>query len=255
MSLGGASGAASVAAAPDYASSGQNDIYYTDLDGDIRIVRFTLLAGQSNAGRDPASRRPLLVIEHSNAPNHNGGQLQFGPDGACGSLGADGGGQASSPTTPRTSPPIKGRSSGINPGSAEPLGACVPNASTARQSPWPISAPPPADTVAPRLRTRIKRRQRVLRLRGAVAGLSCNEPAVYRHLLPRASGRWPFRMLRACVVHRLARSARIKARLLTRKGNCALYNQSKRASSRPHRPARHRPGGQPLGAGARGRAS
>lgn len=52
-------------------------VYYTDKVGDIRVVEFTLGA---DGVADMHTKRDLLTIAHRDATNHNGGQLQFGPD-------------------------------------------------------------------------------------------------------------------------------------------------------------------------------
>lgn len=77
VSSSGEQGLLSMAFAPDYAQSRKFYIDFTDNGGDTRIQEF-----KSNAKGDRAingSRRQLLKI---NQPfeNHNGGQLQFGPD-------------------------------------------------------------------------------------------------------------------------------------------------------------------------------
>ncbi len=71
-------GLLSVALAPDYASSGHLYVFYTRQgDGALQIDELT-----ANGDRAPlSSRRPVLTIPHPNFANHNGGQLQFGPDG------------------------------------------------------------------------------------------------------------------------------------------------------------------------------
>ena len=232
VSLGGERGLLSVAAAPDYASSGHIYIYYTDLDGDIRIEEFTRSPANPTQA-DPASRRPLLVIEHSNAPNHNGGQLQFGPDGCLWITTGDGGGQDDQFDNAQNLATHKGKILRINP---DPPSRGGPACPTPQPPPiaMPISAPAPADTVAPRLRTRIKRRQRVLRLRGAVAYAGCNEPCTIATRGTLVIGRRRFRMLRVSRAAQVARSARIKVRL-TRKGTRALrraLRRKRRASVR-----------------------
>lgn len=76
----GERGLLSMAFAPDYATS---RLFYTfSIDaatGDVRIDEFMRSATDPDAA-DPASRREVLRRPHS-ASNHNGGQLQFGPDG------------------------------------------------------------------------------------------------------------------------------------------------------------------------------
>jgi glucose/arabinose dehydrogenase len=73
-------GLLSIAFAPDYASSGLFYVYYTDHAGDIHVDQLRRSATNPDVA-DPASARQVLSIEHHLYPNHNGGQLQFGPDG------------------------------------------------------------------------------------------------------------------------------------------------------------------------------
>src|SRR3954452_8749027 len=75
---GGERGLLSMAFAPDYAKTGLFYVYFTGSDGDLHIQEFHR-ASADRADRD--SRRELIRIEHSSQSNHNGGQLQFGPDG------------------------------------------------------------------------------------------------------------------------------------------------------------------------------
>jgi glucose/arabinose dehydrogenase len=71
-------GLLSMAFAPDYAKSGRFYIYFTDNTGDIRIQERKRSA--SNPDVAAGSPRNLLRIGHREFPNHDGGQLQFGPD-------------------------------------------------------------------------------------------------------------------------------------------------------------------------------
>ena len=87
---GGERGLLSMAFPPDYASSGRFYVYFTDAGGDIRIEQYRRSSNPDVA--DPASRRLVLAIEHSSEDNHNGGQLQFGPDGYLYAATGDGGG-------------------------------------------------------------------------------------------------------------------------------------------------------------------
>jgi glucose/arabinose dehydrogenase len=77
VTSGGEQGLLSMAFAPDYATSHLVYTYYTDTGGDIRIQQ--LRASGDRADR--STRRDVIRIEHSEFPNHDGGQLQFGPDG------------------------------------------------------------------------------------------------------------------------------------------------------------------------------
>jgi glucose/arabinose dehydrogenase len=79
-SSGGEQGLLSMAFAPDYARSGRFYVYYTDSANNLRIVEYRRLA-HSHDRADPASARNVLRIDHHSETNHNGGQLQFGPDG------------------------------------------------------------------------------------------------------------------------------------------------------------------------------
>ena len=77
---GGEQGLLSVAFAPDYQTSGRFYVYYTDGSNNIRIVQYRRSRSDPN-GADAASARTVLTIDHHAETNHNGGQLQFGPDG------------------------------------------------------------------------------------------------------------------------------------------------------------------------------
>jgi Glucose / Sorbosone dehydrogenase len=86
-------GLLSIAFAPDYAVSGLFYVYYVDQLGDIRIEELRRSATDANVA-DPASRRLVLTQQHRDFANHNGGQLQFGPDGLLYAALGDGGGGA-----------------------------------------------------------------------------------------------------------------------------------------------------------------
>jgi glucose/arabinose dehydrogenase len=76
VTSGGEQGLLSMAFAPDYPSSGLFYVYYTDTDGDERVVEYRR---RTDDAADPGSARQVLMTPDEEA-NHNGGQLQFGPD-------------------------------------------------------------------------------------------------------------------------------------------------------------------------------
>ncbi len=85
----GEQGLLSTAFHPDYANNGFFYVNYTDTVGDTVIARYHVSADSNVA--DPFSGVPLLTIDQP-ATNHNGGQLQFGPDGMLYVGMGDGGG-------------------------------------------------------------------------------------------------------------------------------------------------------------------
>jgi glucose/arabinose dehydrogenase len=91
VSAGGERGLLSVAFARDYASSRRFYVYFTDNNGDIRIQEYRRSTDDANVA-DRFSGRNLLTIKHREFPNHNGGQLQIGPDGFLYAGTGDGGG-------------------------------------------------------------------------------------------------------------------------------------------------------------------
>jgi glucose/arabinose dehydrogenase len=87
---GGEQGLFSVAFPPNYLESRRLYVAYTNNEGDIEIDEFR--SSDANPTRvNIATRRVLLVIAHRGAQNHNGGQLQFDPDGLLYISTGDGG--------------------------------------------------------------------------------------------------------------------------------------------------------------------
>jgi hypothetical protein len=85
-------GLLSAAFAPDYATSGKFYVYLTARpSGELQVWEYTRSAANPDVA-DASSGRLLLAIPHPDAPNHNGGQLQFGPDGKLWLGTGDGGG-------------------------------------------------------------------------------------------------------------------------------------------------------------------
>lgn len=81
VSATGEGGLLGIAVSPDYADDGSVYIYYT-ADGDNRIAKLNL--------RSDAAPEPILTGIPS-GPDHNGGALEFGPDGFLYAATGDGG--------------------------------------------------------------------------------------------------------------------------------------------------------------------
>jgi Glucose / Sorbosone dehydrogenase len=86
-------GMLSIAPAPDFESSGRIYATYTGTpqaggaEGDVHLDSF-----RPNPGGGAPIREPILSVGHAQEANHNGGQLQFGPDGHLYMSLGDGGG-------------------------------------------------------------------------------------------------------------------------------------------------------------------
>jgi glucose/arabinose dehydrogenase len=202
----GEQGLLALAVAPDYPQSGRVFAFYTDNNGDLQLDAYTRTATAPDRSA-PSTRRPVLTISHQQADNHNGGQLLFGPDGYLYLSTGDGGTQ------------------GDPEGDAQSLGSLL--GKVLRIDVTPGSGASPADTTAPTLRARVKRRQRVLRRRGAVAYARCNEAC---SVAARGRLRIGRRSLRMLPVSRPAQ-ARCRARLkvaLTRRGRRLLRRALRR---------------------------
>ncbi|HET9198542.1 MAG TPA: PQQ-dependent sugar dehydrogenase [Solirubrobacterales bacterium] len=87
---GGERGLLSIALSPDFASSGRLFVDYAEdpEPGDIHVAELRA----SGSFAPTSSLRNLLTIPHPGESNHNGGQLQFGPEGDLFVSTGDGGG-------------------------------------------------------------------------------------------------------------------------------------------------------------------
>jgi len=90
ITSGGERGLLSIAFPPDHAQSGLFYVFFTDRQGDERIVEYARDADDPDVA-DTESRRDLIRVDDF-ASNHNGGLLLFGPDGKLYAGLGDGGG-------------------------------------------------------------------------------------------------------------------------------------------------------------------
>ena len=95
VSTGGERGLLSVAFAPSYATSRLLYVYFTNGSGDLEIA--ALHADPDGLHADPSTLQPIVIVPHPTHSNHNGGQLQFGPDGLLYAGTGDGGGAGDEP--------------------------------------------------------------------------------------------------------------------------------------------------------------
>lgn len=79
VQLVGESGLLGLAFHPSYGTNGFLYVDYVNLDGNIVIARYSVSADPNLA--DPDSESIVLTITHQPFANHNGGDLNFGPDG------------------------------------------------------------------------------------------------------------------------------------------------------------------------------
>jgi glucose/arabinose dehydrogenase len=89
LSAGGERGLLSLSFHPDFKNNRYFFVYYTNIAGDITVTRFQTQAGNPNAA-DEATGVVLLKIPKPFS-NHNGGKLNFGPDGKLYFATGDGG--------------------------------------------------------------------------------------------------------------------------------------------------------------------
>ena len=89
LTSGGEQGLLGLAFHPRYAQNGLFFVCYTDTHGAVTVARYAVSGDPQRA--DPASGKVLLSIPKPFG-NHNGGQLQFGPDGLLYVSVGDGGG-------------------------------------------------------------------------------------------------------------------------------------------------------------------
>jgi glucose/arabinose dehydrogenase len=115
VSTGGERGLLSVAFPPDYANSRLLYVYFTDRSGDLVIAE--LRADADGLHASPGTLRPIVTVPHPTHSNHNGGQLQFDPDGFLYAGTGDGGGAGDAPDNAQNPNSRLGKLLRINPSS------------------------------------------------------------------------------------------------------------------------------------------
>ena len=134
---GGERGLLSLAFPPDYATSGLFYVYYTHSpDGNIQVDEFHRDASNPDLG-DPSTRRAVITVPHPSQSNHNGGQLEFGPDGMLYMGTGDGGGGGDPFRTGQNLQDLRGKILRIDPrqNGGEPY-AVPANNPFVGQAPW-----------------------------------------------------------------------------------------------------------------------
>ena len=110
--FGGEQGLLSIAFPGDYAQSGLFYVYYVTGGGDLAVEEYR----RASAKRaDPGSARRILTVNHPGESNHNGGQIQFGPDGFLYAGTGDGGGGGDPDNSAQNPQSLLGKIIKINP--------------------------------------------------------------------------------------------------------------------------------------------
>lgn len=114
ISSGGERGLLGLALAPDFTSSGRVFAYVTNSAGDIEIRKFTTTAANRDQV-DATTSDIILTIPHPGFSNHNGGWIDFGPDGNLYLGVGDGGGSGDPNGNAQNTNSLLGKMLRINP--------------------------------------------------------------------------------------------------------------------------------------------
>jgi glucose/arabinose dehydrogenase len=124
VSENGERGLLSMAFPPDYSSSGLFYVYFTNNSGDIRVTEYERSGNPDLA--DESTKRAVMKISHPNFGNHNGGQLQFGPDGYLYAGTGDGGSAGDPPNNAQNKNSFLGKLLRIDPAPSKSKNHTVP---------------------------------------------------------------------------------------------------------------------------------
>ena len=109
----GERGLLGLALAPDFMATGTFYVFMTDAGGHITLRRYRTFAGNRNQA-DPATADQIFDLAHPNN-NHNGGWLEFGPDGMLYAGLGDGGGSGDTPNNAQNTNVLYGKILRIDP--------------------------------------------------------------------------------------------------------------------------------------------
>jgi glucose/arabinose dehydrogenase len=111
---GGEEGLLSVAFSPFYANNRRFYVYFTNNDGDNVVQEYRASRGNARDAKE-RSGRTVIKIRHPGNSNHNGGQLQFGPDGKLYIATGDGGSGGDPPENAQNKNSLLGKILRIDP--------------------------------------------------------------------------------------------------------------------------------------------
>jgi glucose/arabinose dehydrogenase len=124
ISTDGERGLLGFAPAPNFNATGTFYVFLTNPSGQIEIRRYTTQAGNRDVA-NPATADIILTIDHPGQNNHNGGWLDFGPDGFLYAGVGDGGSAGDPPNNAQNLNVLLGKLLRIDPASdafpADPL--------------------------------------------------------------------------------------------------------------------------------------
>jgi glucose/arabinose dehydrogenase len=112
---GGERGLLSVAFSPFYANNRRFYVFYTDQRGDLVVQEYRTSRNDPRDAKE-ASARTVIKVRHRENSNHNGGQLQFGPDGDLYISTGDGGSGGDPPENAQNKSKLLGKILRIDPG-------------------------------------------------------------------------------------------------------------------------------------------
>jgi glucose/arabinose dehydrogenase len=116
-------GLLSMAFSPNYSTNGEFYVNYTNNSGDTVIARYSV-SGDPNVA-DPGSAQIVLPIDQPQS-NHNGGQIQFGPDGMLYIGMGDGGGAGDTANNAQTVNRLLGKMLRIDVETGNPVTYTIP---------------------------------------------------------------------------------------------------------------------------------